>query len=80
MFCILTAGLAYPEVTIALAALHFVGRILYTIGYRISPRARMIGAPFMMLSTMALMITALVATWNMGMAVCESESLWSVDL
>ena len=80
VFSILVSGLVYPQLTIALAAIHFLGRILFTIGYRISPRARMIGMPFVMLTTFGLMGTVLVASFKMSSFVWGEPSLWSIDL
>ena len=66
----LTCGLVFPKITLTLAAIHFVGRILFTIGYRVSPKARMIGAPFVMLTSMALVVLVVVATAYMTTFVC----------
>ena len=81
VFCVLVSGLVYCQLTITLASIHFVGRIIYTIGYRISPKARMIGAPFVMLSCMALLFTTLVASWKLTEGVlADSKTVFSIDL
>ena len=78
VFTILVTGLVLPLTTIIIAGIHFVGRILYTLGYRVSPKARMIGAPFVMLSTIALLFTSIYAASNLSAYVWESKTIWSL--
>ena len=79
VFALLVAGLVYPQITIALGSIHFVGRILYTLGYRVSAKARMIGAPFVMLSLMAMLVTVLVASAKLTGFVYNSKTIWSLQ-
>ena len=60
-FCALVCGLTYPELTLILISLYFVGRILYTAGYKSSPKARMFGAPIIMLVPVVMMVSTAVA-------------------
>ena len=78
IFTILVAGLVFPTFTIVLAGIHFVGRILYTLGYRVSPKARMIGAPFVMLSSGVLIFSAIFAAWKLTGFVKDSKTIWSL--
>ena len=78
IFTILVAGLVFPTFTIVLAGIHFVGRILYTLGYRVSPKARMIGAPFVMLSSVVLIFSAIFAAWKLTGFVKDSKTIWSL--
>ena len=59
-FCALICGLIYPILTLVCVSLIFVGRIIYTLGYRTSVRARMLGAPIIMLTPVVLMIATIV--------------------
>ena len=64
--------------TIVLASIHFVGRILYTLGYRVSPKARVIGSPFVMLSTFALIFSSIYAASKLTGFVKDSKTIWSL--
>ena len=44
VFSLLTAGIAFPMVTFILGCVYFVGRIIYTIGYKSSVKGRSVGA------------------------------------
>ena len=59
-FCALIGGVTNPLLTLIFISLYFIGRILYTIGYRTSAKARIIGAPLIMFVPIAMIITTIV--------------------
>ena len=61
VFSILVSGIVYPAWAIGFGSLHAVARVVFTAGYRGSPKGRMIGGPFVMLSCMALIVLDFVA-------------------
>ena len=69
VFLVCNCGLVWPIVAICLGIVHFVGRIIYTIGYKKSVQGRMIGAMFTMLSLFALLICAMITTIMMVVAI-----------
>ena len=63
-FSSLLLGLIYPVLALILICVYFVGRIVYTIGYKISPKARIFGAPFVMVTPMVMMGASIVGCIN----------------
>ena len=60
VFCSLLCGLIYPTLTLVCVSIIFVGRIIFTAGYKTSVKARFIGGPFVMITTMVLIISTIV--------------------
>ena len=60
VFCTLVLGLMYSLFALILISLFFVGRLIYTFGYKISPKARQFGAPFVMMVPPVLMVANIV--------------------
>eukprot|EP00355_Strombidium_rassoulzadegani_P004130 CAMPEP_0168618462 /NCGR_PEP_ID=MMETSP0449_2-20121227/6085_1 /TAXON_ID=1082188 /ORGANISM="Strombidium rassoulzadegani, Strain ras09" /LENGTH=199 /DNA_ID=CAMNT_0008659339 /DNA_START=195 /DNA_END=794 /DNA_ORIENTATION=+ len=52
----LTCGLEFPITTAIIGGVYLLGRIIFQVGYKISPKARMIGVPFVMLTQFFLPI------------------------
>eukprot|EP01017_Pseudomicrothorax_dubius_P025676 TRINITY_DN2798_c0_g1_i1.p1 TRINITY_DN2798_c0_g1~~TRINITY_DN2798_c0_g1_i1.p1 ORF type:complete len:174 (+),score=13.76 TRINITY_DN2798_c0_g1_i1:43-564(+) len=60
--CTLTGGLRFPIPATIIGGLHFIGRLIYIIGYRFKgPRGRSIGAVLNILTTSAIMLLALIS-------------------
>ena len=60
-FLLLAAGVVHPVVTIILGGIYILARVLYLIGYKISPKGRLLGAPLVLLSLFGSFILAFVA-------------------
>ena len=59
-FCMLVTGLNYAILAIVLGLIHFVARILFTVGYQKQPKLRMAGGLPCLLTTLILQITAML--------------------
>ena len=69
VFSVLALGLVWPIVSLVLGGIYFVGRIFYTVGYRISVNGRLVGAYMCLVSLFALLLTSIAATitWIMAL-------------
>ena len=61
-FLILVTGVVFPYTAIALGAITFIGRIIYTIGYMSQPKLRVYGAVPVLLSMFGMLIMGVVST------------------
>ena len=63
----LVTGLNYAILAIVLGLIHFVARIIFTIGYTSQPRLRAFGGIPCLMTTLILQITALLTCilWTM---------------
>ena len=62
MLCnVIFAGLYYPRATAIWGGIYLAARLVYHIGYLINPKARMIGAPIMLLSQFAFPVFTIVS-------------------
>ena len=61
IFNIMTLGLTWPITALTLGTVQFFGRLIYTIGYRVSPNGRLFGVALSFLSLMALFVCNIIA-------------------
>ena len=60
------AGLGFCMPTVILLLVQLLGRVLYTVGYKIQAKFRMVGGMFIMLTHFAMIVLAFItAIWLM---------------
>ena len=62
-FMLLACGVVYPTVALVLGCIQFVARAIFVIGYRTSPKSRIVGGMLSNFSFLALMIATF---WGLG--------------
>ena len=72
-FLILVTGVEFPYTAIALGAVTFIGRIIYTIGYMRQPKLRVFGGMPVILSLFGMLIMAAVSTSTWAHQVLKSS-------
>ena len=65
-FSLLCVGLVFPQLAIGLGCAISILRVLYTMGYKKSPKDRiMLGGPLLMLSMLVLLLASLYSAFTM---------------